>query len=140
MKHLLGLLILLGLSLTTWAQNSPVGLWKTVDDKTGQAKSHIEIYEKNGKYYGKVKQLLLNPADTKCGACTGNKKDKPLVGMVLIEGLTKYEDYWSYGTVMDPETGKVYKCSVWRKGDELTVRGYIGFSALGRNQTWHRVR
>lgn len=126
-------------SLMLTAQ-SPVGLWKTIDDETGEAKSYVEIYEQGGKYFGKITKLLLKPADTVCDKCSGSKKDKPVVGMVILTNLKKYKDYWSYGKILDPTNGKVYKCSVWLDGkDKLKLRGYIGISALGRNQMWHRV-
>ncbi len=130
-------------SCTLFAQSSPVGLWKTIDDETGEAKSHVEIFEKDGKYFGKITQLLQKPADTVCEKCPGDKKNQPLVGMEILMDLQAYKDHWSYGKIMDPENGKTYKCSVWYEDgntDELMLRGYIGISALGRNQTWHRVK
>ena len=124
-----------------FAQPELTGTWKTIDDVTGDAKSHIEIYEEGGKFYGKVKELLLKPADTVCEKCPGEKKDKPLVGMILLRGLETYKDYYSYGRILDPENGKEYKCSVWiDEADKLVVRGYIGISALGRSQNWYRVK
>ena len=123
------------------AQTGIVGTWETIDDGTGEAKSHIEITEKDGKYFGTIKQLLKSSPDKTCDACPGEKKNKPLVGMVLLENLEPYKDYYSYGKILDPESGKVYKCSVWVDNpDQLIVRGYIGFSALGRSQNWHRVK
>jgi len=134
------LLFCLAFSFSALAQKSPVGLWKTIDDATGDAKSHIEIYEQDGKYYGKVTKLLLKPADTLCEKCNGAKKNKPVVSMVILEGLKSYKDYWSYGRILDPENGKTYKCSIWMEGnDKLKVRGYVGISALGRSQNWQRV-
>ena len=133
------------LSLFFFAQimiaQSPVGVWKTVDDNTGEEKSYVEIFENNGKFYGKVSKLLLRPADTVCEACPGDKKNKPVLGLEIIWDLKPYKDYWSYGQIMDPENGKTYKCSIWLEGnDTLKVRGYIGVSALGRTQTWHKVK
>ncbi len=122
------------------AQDSPVGIWKTIDDETGEAKSYVEIYEENGKYYGKVVKLLQADPDKKCEACPGDKKGKPILGMVVLWDLQPYKDYWSYGFIMDPNNGKTYKCSVWfEDANTLKVRGYIGVSALGRTQVWHRV-
>ena len=137
------LLLTLSLLLTQIiiAQTGIEGVWKTIDDETGKAKSYIEITQENGKYIGTIKQLLLSSPDKTCDACPGDKKDKPLVGMVLLEKLEPYKDYYSYGSIMDPESGKVYKCSVWQDNpDQLTVRGYVGISALGRSQNWHRVK
>lgn len=120
---------------------SPVGIWKTVDDKTNEEKSHVEIFKKDGKLYGKIVKLLKSDPDVKCTKCEGAKKDKPVLGMEIISGLKPYKDYWSYGKILDPEDGNEYKCNLWvdDKG-KLNVRGYIGFAALGRTQIWHRVR
>jgi uncharacterized protein (DUF2147 family) len=139
-RSFLTLALIAFFSLPLFAQ-SPVGVWKTIDDETGEAKSHVEIYEKNGKYYGKVIQLLQKPNDTLCDVCPGDKKDKKIVGMEVLWDLKPYRDYWSYGQVLDPENGKIYKCSIWlEENDKITIRGYIGVSLVGRNQEWHRVK
>jgi len=124
-----------------FAQSSPVGLWQTIDDETGQPKSHVEIYQKNGKFYGKVVKLLPAATTDKCNKCPGDKKDAPLVGLDVVWDLQPYKDYWSYGKIVDPKDGSVYKCSIWLDGaDKLKVRGYMGVSLIGRNQTWHKVQ
>ena len=135
------LVILVFQTALCFGQSGITGVWKTVDDVTGEAKSHIEIYEEGGKYYGKVKELLLKPADTVCDNCPGDKKGKPLVGMILLREMETYKDYYSYGRILDPENGKEYKCSAWVESPEkLVLRGYIGISALGRSQNWYRVK
>lgn len=140
-KWIFTLLMLLAFAASSWTQSTPVGLWKTIDDETGEEKSYVKIVERNGKFYGEIDRLLLKPADTRCEECTGDKKDKLLVGMEVLWDLEAYKDYWSYGQILDPASGKIYKCSVWLEGkDELKLRGYVGISALGRNQTWKRVR
>lgn len=118
------------------------GKWKTVDDETGQAKSIVEVYEQNGKYYGKVVEIL-NPAkkNAKCKDCAGADKDKPILNLVIIKGLVKDGDEYADGTILDPNKGKVYKCTIELDGkDKLDVRGYVGISLLGRTQTWSRVK
>ena len=130
------------LSFQLIGQSTPVGIWKTIDDNTGEAKSHIDIYENGGKLFGKIVKLLLSPADKICDKCTGDKKGKKLMGMLLMENLEPYSDYWKYGTIMDPETGKVYGCSIWFEDgntDELKVRGKH-WTGLYRTQTWYRVK
>ena len=124
------------------AQDSPVGVWKTIDDKTGEAKSHLEVYENDGKYFAKIVKLLQKPADTVCDNCNGNKKNKPLMGMVIVDNMAAYKDYWKGGNIMDPESGKDYGCSMWfeaGKSDKLKVRGKH-WTGLYRTQTWHRVK
>jgi len=122
------------------AQSSPFGIWKTIDDKTGEAKSHVEIYEEDGKLLGKIVKLLQVSEDATCEKCPDEKKDQPVLEMVVLWDLEVYKDYWSYGRILDPENGKTYKCSVWLEDNNtLKVRGYVGISALGRNQNWYRV-
>jgi uncharacterized protein (DUF2147 family) len=118
------------------------GKWKTIDDETGQAKSIVEIYEQNGKIYGKIVEIL-NPAkkESKCDKCSGSDKGKPINGLVIIKGLTKDGDEYTDGDILDPQKGKLYSCTIKLDGkDKLSVRGYVGISMLGRSQTWHRVK
>ena len=115
------------------------GVWKTIDDETGEAKSHIEIFEKDGKFYGKVIKLLPAATTDICIDCPGDKKNKSLLDITIVDNLEPYKDYYSYGTIVDPASGKEYKCSIWREGDQLKVRGYVGISALGRTQVWEKL-
>ena len=138
------ILLLLNLFIfnSLFAQNTVIGKWKTIDDKTGKPKSIIEIYEKDGKIYGKIIDIL-NPANKKnlCTECSGTEKNKPVMGMVLINGLTKDNDEYNGGTIIDPTNGKVYKCYIALEAqDKLKVRGYIGLSILGRTQYWYRIK
>ncbi|MBH1960277.1 MAG: DUF2147 domain-containing protein [Flavobacteriia bacterium] len=117
------------------------GKWKTIDDETGQEKSIVEIFKKSdGKYYGKVTQLLIKPANPNCVDCKDDRKNKPILGMEVVRGLSKDGSEFTGGTITDPKTGKTYKCTITRSGDKLNVRGYIGFSLIGRSQTWHKVK
>ena len=123
---------------------SPVGLWKTFDDKTKEAKAFVKIWEKNGVYGGKIVKLIVKEGedpDPLCDKCPGGKKDKPVVGLTIIWGLKKDGDKYTGGKILDPDNGKVYKCTIKLAdgGKTLKVRGYIGVSALGRNQFWKRV-
>jgi uncharacterized protein (DUF2147 family) len=135
--------ILIGLmaSIQLVAQN-PLGMWRSVDDKTGQAKSIIEIYEHQGEVHGKITQLLQKPQDSKCEKCSGDKKGQPVVGMTILWGLKAKDAKWSDGAILDPESGKEYKCTIWfenNKNTELKVRGYH-WSGIYRTQTWYRVK
>lgn len=121
---------------------SPIGTWKTVDDKSGKEKSHVRIYEtKSGKLQGEVAKILTaGRENAKCTDCSGDKKDKPIKGMVILWGLEKDGSEWSGGRILDPNSGKEYKCMMKLKDeDTLEVRGYLGVSLLGRTQTWTRV-
>ncbi|WP_116787591.1 DUF2147 domain-containing protein [Flavobacterium psychrotrophum] len=118
------------------------GKWKTFDDETGEAKSIVHVYEEGGKVYGKVVEIL-NPAkkDKKCQDCKGADKDKPILGLIIIKGLSKDGDSYSDGDILDPNKGKLYSCTIKLDGkDKLKVRGYMGVSLLGRTQYWTRVK
>ncbi len=125
------------------AAPSPVGVWKTIDDKTMEAKSYVEIWEKGGIYYGKVNKIITKPGEDPnplCTECNGINKDKPVIGMMIIWGMKNADEELTGGNIMDPDNGKIYKCKmkVLDNGKKLEVRGFIGFSLLGRSQYWHR--
>ena len=115
------------------------GKWKTIDDETKQAKSIVEIYKKGDQYFGRISQLLIKPANPNCAECKDDRKNKPIQGMEIIRNLKKDGDEFTGGTITDPKTGKTYKCTITRSGDNLNVRGYIGLSFIGRSQTWQKV-
>jgi uncharacterized protein (DUF2147 family) len=129
---------------TESVSRTPVGRWKTVDDVTGKAKSIVTIWEQNGKLYGKVQQLLdpstPNYPNPRCEDCQGEQKNQPVVGLRILWDMKKDGDGWSGGMILDPETGKTYRCllSLSNSGKKLKVRGYLGLSVLGRTQYWFR--
>lgn len=138
MKKLLLTFVLSLFGVLSFAQIE--GKWKTIDDETKQAKSIVEIFKKSdGKYYGKVSQLLIKPADPNCTGCKDDRKGKPILGMEIIRGLKKDGDEFTGGTITDPKSGKTYKCTITKSGDKLNVRGYMGVSVFGRTQTWDKV-
>jgi len=121
---------------------SPVGRWTTMDDKTGKPRSIVEIAERKGRLYGRVLKLVnLAPGEDpapKCDKCEGARKDQPVVGMEILWNLERDDDEWEGGRILDPETGKVYRCTLWLDGpDRLKVRGHWG--VFYRTQTWHRA-
>ena len=140
MKKLSLLFLLIG-SFQMQAQ-TVLGKWKTIDDKTGQAKSVVEVYENNGKVYGEIIEIFdATKRNRKCDKCVGSDKNKPVLGLVIIKNLTKDATQYNGGKILDPETGNVYKCILKLVGKEkLEVRGYMGFSLIGRSQTWVRVK
>ena len=121
---------------------SPIGIWKTIDDETKQAKSYVEIFEKDGKLYGKVTKILTKgKEDAKCTDCSGALKNKPILGMQILSGLKKDGKEWNGGKIIDPNSGKEYKAKMSLNGnDKFDVRGFIGISLVGRTQTWQRVK
>lgn len=141
MKKLLTASIVLIFGIMAYAQ-TPIGTWKTIDDKTGKEKSYVKIYEtKSGKLQGDVTKILTpGRENAKCIECEGDNKDKPIKGMTILWGLEKEDGEWTDGHILDPNSGKQYKCSMKLKDkNTLEVRGYLGVSLLGRTQTWKRV-
>lgn len=126
-----------------YAQSQTViGKWKTIDDETGKPKSIVEIYEKSGKIYGKVIEILEEERKKSvCSECSGEDKDKPIMGMIVIKGLSKVGREYKKGKILDPKNGNLYQCFITLEGnDKLKVRGFIGISLFGRTQYWYRVK
>lgn len=122
---------------------SPIGQWRTVDDVTGKVNSIVVLWEEGGRLNGRIERLIdpdPRDPDPRCVRCDGDLKDRRLVGLRILWGLTKNDDQWSGGRILDPDTGKIYSCSIAVKdeGKKLRVRGFIGFSLLGRTQYWVR--
>ncbi len=122
------------------ASQSIVGKWKTIDDNTNKARSVVEIYEKEGKYYGKVFKTYLEPdedPDPVCTECEDHRKGQKIIGMEIITDL-KYDQknqVYNKGEILDPENGNIYDCRLWVTEDgSLKVRGYLLF--FYRTQTW----
>jgi len=123
--------------------NSPVGLWKNIDDVSGKPKALIRISENDGVLSGKIERLFRDPSQDqapKCTKCEGANKDQPILGMVILVGLKKDGDEYDGGTILDPDNGKEYKSRLKLEdgGKKLNVRGYIGISWIGRSQVWVR--
>jgi len=120
-----------------------VGKWKTIDDNDGSTKSIVHIYKAtNGKYYGKVEKLFKNP-DKKCTECEGANKDKPVMGMSVVNGMIEKDGSLTGGTILDPNNGKVYRCNMSydAKTGNLIVRGSLDrMGIIGRSQTWIREK
>jgi len=136
------LFIFIFFSSISFAQHSVIGKWKTIDDETGKALSVVEIYESKGKVYGKVIEIF-NPKNRNrvCENCSGEDKNKPILGLTVIKGLSKEGNEYNAGKILDPKNGKLYQCYITLDSfDKLKVRGYIGISLLGRTQYWERVK
>lgn len=125
------------------ATNSPVGLWKNIDDVTGKSKALIRITENNGVLTGKIERLFREPNEDQhptCVKCEGANKDQPVLGMIILVGLKKDGDEYNGGTILDPDNGQQYKSKLKLEDNakKLNVRGYIGIPWIGRSQIWLR--
>lgn len=115
------------------------GKWKTIDDETGKPKSIVEIFkDSKGKYNGKIVQLLIKPENANCVKCKDDRKNKPLIGLEIIRGLSKDGNEFSGGTITNPKDGKSYKTELVREGDILKVKAIVLGIAV-KTQTWHKV-
>jgi uncharacterized protein (DUF2147 family) len=145
MKKLLAVCAL-AIAAPVFAQTTPVGLWKSIDDDTKKEKSLVRIVEADGALVGRIEKLLdpERKPDAVCDKCDDDRKDKPILGMTIIRGVNKTPTdagAWEGGNILDPAKGKVYRLrlQVADEGKKLEVRGYIGTPMLGRSQTWIRV-
>ena len=144
MKSTLAAIIFASMALPAVAQMSPVGHWHTLDEKTNEVKSQIQITESGGVVSGKIEKLLRKDAkqDAVCDECSDDRKGKPLLGLEIIRGAKKAADknVWEDGKILDPENGKNYtlRLTPIEGGKKLEVRGSIG--PFGRTQTWIRAQ
>ncbi len=141
-------LLFVKLSFALTPNLSPVGYWKTIDDVTGQPKAILQIFETgNQRLYGRILKIYPRPGydqNEVCTACSGDKHNKRIVGMVIMMDLKQDKDNpdtWIDGQILDPKNGKTYHCKirVIDAGQRLNVRGYLGMPLFGRTQTWLRV-
>ena len=133
MKHALTAIFSGALAFSALAQSTPVGLWRSTDDKTGEAKAEVRILETAGVLSGKIEKRLLKTAKPEdvCIKCSDDRKDQPIIGMQVIRGAKKAEDR---------EDGRSYtlKMTLMEDGKKLEVRG--SFGPFGRTQTWVRLQ
>ena len=138
MKSHVAIIILLSIFNSTLAQ-SVIGKWKTIDDNTGEPRCLVDIYEREGKIYGKITKLfpkIGEDPDPVCDDCDpeDSRYLKKIIGMEIIESLTRDDEEYGGGNILDPENGKVYRCKIWVEGNLLKVRGYLG--PFYRTQSW----
>ena len=137
------LVLALSASIAQAQPANPVGLWKTIDDASGEPKALVRIALDGGMLTGTIEKLFRKPGEDpnpKCDKCEGARKDQPITGMQILSGLKPDGDEWAGGEILDPNNGKVYKAKarLADDGKKLEVRGFIGISLLGRTQVWQR--
>ena len=137
--------LLLSVSSSTVFAEDISGSWKNIDDKTGSSKAILEIrQETNGTYTAKIVKVTPRPGYTAketCVNCPAPYTDKPILGMDVLKGLKPTAgSNFTQGKIIDPLSGHIYsmKAKLSPNGKRLTLRGYVGVSALGRSQTWIR--
>lgn len=138
-KYALTLVFLFALTFS-FAQ-SVTGKWYTIDDDNNK-KSIVEVYKKGEKVYAKIVELIKDEDKGKvCEKCEGKNHNQPIEGMNILTGLSKDGDEWNGGKILDPENGKIYKCYITlEEKNKLKLRGYIGFSLIGRTEYWYKAQ
>jgi len=143
MRYFLILFSILISSIFSNAQSADavVGKWL---NKDGEA--HIQIYKKGNTYAGKL-SWLKSPNDDGGKPKTDKNnpeskfKSRPILGLEILNGFVYNNQVWDYGKIYDPKSGKTYSCKLSLDGaNKLNVRGYVGFSMLGRTDVWSRVK
>jgi uncharacterized protein (DUF2147 family) len=123
--------------------SSAAGWWQPIDGKTGEPLGLIRIYEDHGLFFGRIEPS--SPSDDRsrrCTRCTDERRDQPIIGLVLIRNMRPQGDEYVGGDILDPDTGWIYGCKfrVIDDGRKLMMRGYFGISLFGRSQIWKRVQ
>jgi uncharacterized protein (DUF2147 family) len=126
-----------------FAQMTPVGLWRSIDDKTGEPKAEIRVVENAGVLTARIEKLLKrSKPNPLCEECRDERKDQPIEGMEILRGVRKAQgrEVWDGGKVLDPENGREYAARLTpiEGGQKLEMRG--SFGPFGRTQTWVRVQ
>ncbi|KTC65793.1 putative signal peptide protein (plasmid) [Legionella adelaidensis] len=122
--------------------SSPVGNWLTTDDKTGKKRAEVRLDIVKGNLVGQIVRVFQQPGDTGlCSKCPDPFKDKPIQGLQFLWGCSDNgHGVWSGGRILDAKTGKIYRVKLKVRNDKLYIRGYVGFSMLGRTQVWERIQ
>lgn len=143
MNRIVAALILAAAPALAFAQATPVGLWKTIDDKTKSERALLRITEEGGVITARIEKLLAPDAKQTCDKCTDDRKDKPMIGLEVVRGVKAGSEagVWEGGTILDAAEGKIYKVRMQpiEGGAKMEVRGFVGMPLLGRTQTWIRV-
>lgn len=124
------------------AQSPPEGLWRTYDDRTGEARALVRIYQQDGALFGRIEDSFgPGEREARCEPCKDERKGQPIVGLLIIRNLKPDEDGYDGGDILDPENGSVYRCKLHLEdeGKKLIVRGYLGLSLFGRSQSWAKA-
>ena len=126
------------------AEPSAAGLWEK-RDTSGKPEGWFRITERNGAYEGQIVRMFpkpgQDPASWRCTKCEGEQKDAPVLGITFIKGMKRQGLAYENGKILDPRDGSTYsaRMDLSPDGQQLSVRGYLGISLLGRTEAWSRL-
>ncbi len=142
---LAALALLASAQISAASVQTAAGVWQQIDADTGKVNALVTFAERGGIFEGWISKLFLDPGDDPnplCEKCSGSKRGKPILGLIFIEGMKRSGLEYNGGTILDPDSGTVYRANMKLSpdGTRLTVRGYVGIPLFGQSQTWKRVK
>lgn len=147
LKKLIGGCVLAMIGMSTFASATIEGFWRSVDDRTGELLSIVEIRkDPRGLYTGKIVHRFSNQGGvvlTHCAKCPAPYTNKPIVGLDILLDFDEEKNKAGHytGRVLEAKSGNIYqgKARITADGSQLHMRGYMGVSMLGRTQVWLRA-
>ncbi len=127
------------------AEPSVAGLWQKIDTETGKTVIWFLFVENGGAYEGVAAKLYPppngEPPPTVCLKCKDDRKGAPMLGLPIIRDMKRVGLKYQNGNILDPRDGNIYSAMMTLSpdGQTLTVRGYLAFEFLGRNDIWYRL-